>query len=478
METKEFRKQIAEQFINSLKENPEHWQRQWSVAGTRPENCVSHTQYRGINRFYLTYVAVHKGSDDMRWATFKQIQQQGWHLRKGAKSVSVEFWQPYDKSTHSPVSWEEYNKAENREAYSLVSRYYQVFNAIDIEGIPPVEKVHNNITQHDAIDKIIRGMEIEVLNDGLDRAYYNATTDEIHLPLKEVFKSDHAYNSTLLHELSHATGAKARLGRSMSGNMYTADYAMEELVAEISSCFAGADIGLTYENADFKNHKAYIQSWINEIEKKPEVLFDAIRQADKAADYLLEQGGLLLENRSTDKLIDTIGDTLETQEHERTVGMEDKIGEYIQLLVKNNDIRSEKVFFECLDSRREALGDLLKWRSLEGAMLNESTPEEYAKACRELLEEFIPEKLKGIEFSKECYEAFKRDVQDNGFQPTARLMSNYYWLMKERGKETPTTLAEISKEYREGSSDQIINNIGSELRQQELQQMETMDQCM
>lgn len=55
MDTKEFRKNIADEFVNSLKENPEHWQRKWSVAGMRPENCVTHTKYRGINRFYLTY---------------------------------------------------------------------------------------------------------------------------------------------------------------------------------------------------------------------------------------------------------------------------------------------------------------------------------------------------------------------------------------------------------------------------------------
>lgn len=43
MDTKEFRRQIAEKFIDSLKENPEHWQRQWSVSGGRPE-IVYHTQ--------------------------------------------------------------------------------------------------------------------------------------------------------------------------------------------------------------------------------------------------------------------------------------------------------------------------------------------------------------------------------------------------------------------------------------------------
>ena len=40
----------------------------------------------------------------------------------------------------------------------------------------------------------------------------------------------------------------------------------------------------TQEHID--NHKAYIQSWIQEISKKPETLINAIKDADKAADYM------------------------------------------------------------------------------------------------------------------------------------------------------------------------------------------------
>ena len=239
MDTKEFRKNIADEFVNSLKENPEHWQRKWSVAGMRPENCVTHTKYRGINRFYLTYEAVKRNSTDMRWATFKQIQEKGWRLKKGAKSVQVEFWRPYNKKIHSVVSWEEYKLAKNQDDYCLLSRYYHVFNAKDIIGIPPIKKVNNHITQHEAVNKIIDGMKIKVLNDGMDRAYYSVANDIIHLPSKEVFDNDYAYNSTLLHELSHATGAKERLDRPLSGTMHTSEYAREELIAEISACFTG-----------------------------------------------------------------------------------------------------------------------------------------------------------------------------------------------------------------------------------------------
>lgn len=494
-------------------------------------------------------------------------------MKKGARAEMVEFWQPYDKYTHKVVPWDEYNNAENPENYGLRSRYHMVFNAKDIEGIPPAVKVHNNITQNEAIDRIIDGMAIKVLNDSPDKAYYSVTNDDIHLPPKEVFDNDHAYNSTLLHELSHATGAKSRLDRVQSGIRNTSDYAVEELVAEISSCFTGADIGLQYEPAEFKNHKAYVQSWISAIEQKQEVLFEAIRQADRAADYLLEKGELLKVNENENenvegvmenstqsvdsmrtpetivinneleiveltgnlKFKDSVGYTMpegycfmhpdkgylafagntmpymplggknallniqkdggflnfddmawvkpveepvaahKSVEEKEKVG--DKVNEYIECMVKNNDISSTKNFYKYLDEKRENLADLLKWRSLGGTRLNEKLPEGYEQACFGLLREFMPEKVKDFELSKECYKAFKKDVEVNGYQPTAYLMSNYYYMMEKRGRETPAALSEISKEYLEGSSDPLVNNIGNELKAQETLQLQEMEQC-
>lgn len=390
MDTKEYRKQIAEKFINSLKENPEHWHRGWSVAGLRPENCVSHTGYRGLNRFNLTYAAHLRGSDDMRWATFKQIQQMGWRLNKGAKSEVVEFWQPYDKLAHKTVSWDEYRCAEDKDNYSLLSRYYHVFNAKDISGIPPLEKVHNEINQNEAVDKIINGMNIKVFNDGRDRAYYSITNDTVHLPEKELFDNDYAYNSTLLHELSHATGAQTRLNRPQVGNMESLEYAVEELVAEISACFTSSDIGLEYQGEHFDNHKAYVQSWISRIEDKPEVLFDAIKQAEQASDYLLEKGGLL---RTEQK-------------------------------APANSVETENI----------------------------KTPDKYL-------------------------EEFDKDIKSNGYMMTQSLSNNYKALVESRNLDSPPSLEQISQEFLEGSTDNIVNAIGLELKVQEMERMEAMEAC-
>ena len=43
------------------------------------------------------------------------------------------------------------------------------------------------------------------------------------------------------------------------------------------------------------NHKAYVQSWIADLEKDPLILFQAIKDAEKISDYVLKNGPVALE---------------------------------------------------------------------------------------------------------------------------------------------------------------------------------------
>lgn len=111
-------------------------------------------------------------------------------------------------------------------------------------------------------------------------------SDDIHLPLPEFFESDNEYNATVFHELGHATGHESRLNREQRGNFGSPDYAKEELVAEITSAFMAETTGISIEDMNMDNHKAYVNSWIESIKDDPEVLMKAISQANDAADYM------------------------------------------------------------------------------------------------------------------------------------------------------------------------------------------------
>ena len=142
-------------------------------------------------------------------------------------------------------------------------------------------------------------MNVEIHNDGGEDAFYSPSADNIHLPLPEVFSSDNEYNATAFHELGHATGHESRLNRDMSGGFGSSAYAKEELVAEITSAFMAETTGISPEDMNMENHKAYVNGWITSIEDDPEYLMKAISQANDAADYMQQ----FVTEKETEKMI-------------------------------------------------------------------------------------------------------------------------------------------------------------------------------
>jgi len=89
--------------------------------------------------------------------------------------------------------------------------------------------------------------------------------------------------------LTHSTGHKSRLNRKeltkVSG-FGSRDYSKEELVAEMGAAFLCSQAGI--ENT-IDNSAAYLQSWIKKLKGDPKLAVMAAAQAQKAADYILDQ---------------------------------------------------------------------------------------------------------------------------------------------------------------------------------------------
>lgn len=240
-QTKEFRKSVADMFVKGLSEEGLNWKQGWATTGEL-RNAVSNRHYRGLNEFYLKLISMVNGYKDPRWMTFNQIRDEGYHLEKGSKGAKVEYWFPFDTIKKKGVSFEEKERLINEgkrknEDFSLIAKYYTVFNGDNISGLPEIELPKNEIEPSKVLEQISKGMKVEIYNDGEDRAFYRPSTDDIHLPLPEVFSSDNEYNAVAFHELGHATGHESRLNRDQSGVFGTSAYAKEELVAEITSAF-------------------------------------------------------------------------------------------------------------------------------------------------------------------------------------------------------------------------------------------------
>ena len=302
MKQNKLREQLAEAFIASLQEDKLPWQAMWNQS--RPENALTGRNYRGINTFWLSLVSEMKGYDDNRWCTFKQAESKGWHVRAKEKATHIEYWRLYDKKTKRYIEQDEAKRIiksdPDRERDIILScRCYAVFNANQIEGIPPKE--HTSTVDIEEVrskrDVLLSNMGLK-FKEGGTQAFYRPSEDSITMPPEKTFIDTYGYMSTFLHEAGHASGHASRLNRDLSGSFGSENYAREELRAEIASAFTSQALGFGKEGNHLSqrldNHKAYVQSWIEAIQSNgPQELFSAIKDAEKISDYLLEKGEFL-----------------------------------------------------------------------------------------------------------------------------------------------------------------------------------------
>lgn len=85
------RVRVVEKIIADMKRDGLRWSEPYLPTMT-PHNPTTGTVYQGGNRLHLAFVGFERGYTDNRWCTFNQITEQGWHLRKGAKSALIERW--------------------------------------------------------------------------------------------------------------------------------------------------------------------------------------------------------------------------------------------------------------------------------------------------------------------------------------------------------------------------------------------------
>lgn len=276
--------ELANKFADLIEKNEAPWQKSWESGGFLPYNIKTGKEYNGMNLLNLMCVAADKGYEDTRWLTFLQASEQNAKVRAGEKGVPIMYLQTtetkkeIDTITGEEIVWTE--KLEKPRAIWSV-----VFNAEQCEGLPALENRGIEFNPIERAEEILNNSGAKIRHRAQDRAYYSPATDTITLPLKEQFVSNEEYYRTALHELGHWTGHSSRNDRDLSGTFGTESYAKEELVAEITSFFVGTQCGLGHEPD--KNNIAYLKSWSKAIRDDPSFLFNAVKDADKAAKLIL-----------------------------------------------------------------------------------------------------------------------------------------------------------------------------------------------
>lgn len=280
MESKdEFRRKLTARLIEEISNGTAPWQRPWSKSiPPLPHNPVTEKPYRGANSLWLSM----QNFSDSRWMTYKQASENGWQVRKGEKGTLIEYWKIFEEKENNE------NAVETAKNITLqrpqVFRAI-VFNAEQIDDIPPIENKIVDWTPHDSAEALLKGSGAFIRHDQQSRAFYRPASDSIHLPHRSQFHDSNGYYATALHELAHWTGHSSRLNRDQQGAYGTADYAREELRAEIGAYFICATLGIP---SKVHNHASYIDSWCASLAEDHNELFRAARDAARIQDFILQ----------------------------------------------------------------------------------------------------------------------------------------------------------------------------------------------
>lgn len=292
---KPLHEQIAEKLIAELKAGTSPFQKPWtddnSAGYFTPLNPTTGKNYRGMNALWLAM----QGHEDPRWMTLKQASFNHWTVEKGAKATLINFVKQTDirplLDDHGQPVLKENGKPQTQTVKldkPIITTAF-VFNGEQIKGIPEWKEAYDEKiatrqwTPIERAELILADSQAEIRHGG-NQAFYQQAKDFIQLPNKEQFDAAAKYYATALHELGHWSGHESRLNRPMNDKFGTPDYAREELRAEIASLMIGSELNIGH---DFGQHAAYVDNWIEVLEKEPNEIFKASADAQKIFDFVL-----------------------------------------------------------------------------------------------------------------------------------------------------------------------------------------------
>ena len=279
---------VTDKIIKQLEAGRVPWVQPWGRPETTsplgmPSNADTGREYTGINILLLWAAAIDTRRTTQTWLTYKQAQKLGAQVRKGESGTTVCYADTFIPKNEKLRAQETGNDPQ---AIGFLKRY-TVFNADQCEGLDPsFFEGAAPLPEREAVpiaESLIAATGADFRTGG-DRAFYSPSDDFIQVPHQSAYFEQINYYRTCFHELGHWTGHKSRLDRDLKGHKGTKLYAKEELVAELTTAFICAHLGIvpTVRHAD------YIGSWLRVLKDDKRFVFKAASLASKAADYILK----------------------------------------------------------------------------------------------------------------------------------------------------------------------------------------------
>lgn len=271
---RDIRQEVTDKIVEALESGTAPWVKPWTgnALDGAPHNLSGHV-YRGINVLLLTLAQMNRGYATSQWMTYNQAKKEGGQVRKGERSTTVVLYKII------PLKDED---GEDTGLTIPIMRHFAVFNRDQVDGLPPVEVVEvPEVERHESAEEVIANTGAKISHGG-DRAFYSPSADAVRLPNPESFDNVEEYYATAFHELGHWTGHKSRLDRQIRNVHGSKEYALEELIAELTSAFLCVE-----NNVEGRlQHPEYIAGWIKVLKDDKRAIFTASSKARKAADFV------------------------------------------------------------------------------------------------------------------------------------------------------------------------------------------------
>ena len=305
--------------IESLR-SKDGWKKPWFTEGALqwPKN-LNGREYNGMNAFLLLLHCEKEGYRIPRFCTFDRIQQ---FNRTGSKDkeakprvsvlkgkhsfpVMLTTFTVVDKETKERIKWEDYKllSQEQREKYNVYPKLqtYHVFNVAQTNLKEVRPESWEKLEQEYSMPKVDRSGAFEPVDRMIadnrwicpiklmygDSAYYSISKNEIVVPEKGQFKDGESFYSNLYHEMGHSTGAENQLDRLKPTTFGSAEYAREELVAELTAALTAQRYGMSKHLKD--DTAAYLKAWLDSLKESPQFIKTVLLDVKKASSMLTQR---------------------------------------------------------------------------------------------------------------------------------------------------------------------------------------------
>lgn len=281
---------ITDKLIPLIERGVKPWQKPWSA--TPYGNLITGHHYQGINPLICAIDTLLNDWQHPFFIGFEQAQEKNWKIIKGSKATYLRWG--------GTVAIESTNEetGETNKHYKNAGRWFNVFNATCLDDSDSNEKISdylkkmqvsgtNTEPRLEFAEALIKAQNATVVF-GSDVACYIPSIDKIRMPHYNDFSGAIAYYATYLHELTHWTGHSQRLDRGIVGQFGSQSYAREELIAELGAAFVCSSLNI---ESQLEHHASYLDSWLSLLRDDNKAFFQAVGQAMKAANWLLEKAG-------------------------------------------------------------------------------------------------------------------------------------------------------------------------------------------